>query len=85
MEQEIEVLIDWQQPIAEGNLRVALRMLDLSRPAGKQACVAKYVKVCPASLFSPCSGNCRSWDLLAACHQITSPETQCTSWGILVE
>jgi len=44
MEQEAKVIIEWSPPLAQGNLRVALRMLDLSRPVGKQACVAKFVK-----------------------------------------
>jgi hypothetical protein len=41
---EISVLIDWQRPIAEGSLRVAYRMIDLSRPPGKRACAVKHIK-----------------------------------------
>jgi hypothetical protein len=39
-----QVQIDWKKPIAAGNLRVALRMVDHSRPKGNQCCAAKYVK-----------------------------------------
>lgn len=31
MEEHVQVVVDWQ-PLAQGNLRVAVRMLDLSRP-----------------------------------------------------
>jgi hypothetical protein len=44
MQETIEVIIEWSPPLGEGNIRVALRMLDLSRPAGQRACVAKYIK-----------------------------------------
>eukprot|EP00667_Euglena_gracilis_P003304 EG_transcript_3313 len=43
MEEHVQVVVDWQ-PLAQGNLRVAVRMLDLSRPKGQRACVAKYLK-----------------------------------------
>ena len=43
-EEKVNVIIDWQSPIGHGSMRTALRMVDLSRPAGRQACVAKYVK-----------------------------------------
>eukprot|EP00667_Euglena_gracilis_P012326 EG_transcript_12643 len=83
-----EVKIDWQKPIAEGNLRVALRMVDLSRQPGQRCCAVKYVKAgrydgeARAYVDVEMQGACQAISQAFNAHDPPKPATFLDSWVV---